>query len=156
MKPCVLLRRLRFATILLATVTLLAACVTSVDEIRSDPQHYRERTVVLRGRVVESIGVPFVDQAISLFEDETGRAIVVSKEPFASDVELSLRGRVVAFPEERTKESVAEAAGNLAEVLVETGFADTEKAARIATTLIEVASRFAERLGGLFFLVHAP
>lgn len=131
-----------------------AGCATTVAEIGENPGAYQEESVLLHGQVTESIAVPLVDQSVSLFTDGTGKALLISVEPFPEDTELSIRGRVLAFPERRTKDAVDGATERLSRALVDEGVADEATATRISGAITKVASRLAERLGALFLIVH--
>jgi hypothetical protein len=145
-----------FAVFMAAIGLLCTACTTTVGEIGADPGAYQDKTVLLRGEVTESIAVPLIDQSVSLFSDGTGKALLISVEPFPEDSELTIEGRVLAFPEQRTKEAVDEATERLSRALVDAGMADTDAATRISAPITKVASRLADRLGALFLIVHEP
>lgn len=133
---------------------LLAGCVTTVAEIAEDPQAYAERTVLLEGRVLESISIPFADQSVSVFADETGKALIIASSTFEKEVDLTIRGRVLAFPEEQTTEAVARTTRNLSQSLVDAGIVGADRADRLADAIVRVASKLADRLGALFLIVQ--
>ena len=142
------------ALALAAVVVLVAGCVTTVSQIAEDPQSYRDRPVLIRGTIERGISVPLVDLSVYLFSDETGKALLVSKDKIEAGGTITIRGRVIAFPKDETKAAVAETTKRLAELLVSSGLADESKADRIAGAITGVAGTIAEGLGGLFLIVH--
>jgi len=148
------MRRLTLRCAVAVLAVALSGCVTTVARIADDPQGYADRPVQIRGTIERGISIPFVDQSVYLFADDTGKALLISNESLETDTTIMVRGRVVAFPEDRSKEAVADATARLEQLLVSSGLADENKAGRIASAIAGAAGSIAERLGGLFLIVH--
>ena len=83
--------------LLLLIVFWLSACgaYLSISEIKNEPNRYRNRKVYIRGRVVETISIPFVQKGMFQVNDGTGKVWVMSRKrmPFRGD-KVTVKGKV--------------------------------------------------------------
>ncbi len=65
---------------LLLPVFLIFGCVayTQIAEIGDNPRQYDGRSVVVRGKVVETLSIPFVQKGMYQVDDGTGKIWVMS------------------------------------------------------------------------------
>ena len=72
----------RAGVLLLIVIFLLSGCGfhTSISRIKYDPQKYEGKRVSIKGKVVETAGIPFIQKGIYQVSDGSGKIWVVSQE----------------------------------------------------------------------------
>ena len=88
---------MRKGVLLLALIFLVSGCFfqMSISEIKYEPQKYRDREITIKGKVVETLGIPFVQKGIYQVDDGTGKIWVISqtRKPFRGE-EVTVEGKV--------------------------------------------------------------
>ena len=88
---------MRIVSLSLILVFLVLGCAlrVKVSEIKSEPEKYDSRQVSIKGTVVETVGIPFVQKGIYQVDDGTGKIWVVSQERRPSRGEkVAVKGEV--------------------------------------------------------------
>ena len=91
-----LLKRLTFASLILAAALLLTACPsqTTISQINADPGRYRHREVGIVGRVTDSYGV--LGQGAYELDDGTGRIWIATTRGVPSrGARVGVKGHVI-------------------------------------------------------------
>lgn len=81
----------------LILIFLVSGCVfhTSISRIKKDPQEYEGESVSIKGKVVETAGIPFVQKGIYQVDDGTGKIWVVSQKRRPSrGEEVTVKGKI--------------------------------------------------------------
>ncbi len=66
-----------------------------ISNIKDKPQKYQDRQVVIKGKVVETLSIPFVQKGMYQVNDGTGRIWVISQERMPSRGEkVAVKGKV--------------------------------------------------------------
>ena len=93
---------MRIAVSLLIVVALFAGCTaldfvsyTRIAQIRDNPESYADKQVRIKGRVMETLSIPFVRKGLFQVEDKTGSIWVISRDrmPVRGD-DLVVKGKV--------------------------------------------------------------
>jgi len=88
---------LRILALLFLMILFISSCATYVHlaEIKDRPKEFDEKTVVVRGRVVETISIPFVNKGMYQLDDGTDKIWVLSNQriPFRGD-KVIVEGKV--------------------------------------------------------------
>jgi hypothetical protein len=84
---------------LFAMIFTIFACglTTDISRIRENPQRYEGKKVSVKGQVVETLSIPFVQKGMFQIDDGTGKIWVMSqlRAPFRGD-KLTVKGTVKA------------------------------------------------------------
>ncbi|MGQ9608524.1 MAG: hypothetical protein ACUVWN_04430 [bacterium] len=51
-----------------------------ISEINDDPQRYQDKTVIVKGTVVETVAIPIIHDGLYQIDDNTGKIWVLSKD----------------------------------------------------------------------------
>ena len=88
---------MRIAALFLIFIILVSGCAfrVQVSEIKRRPEKYENKQVSVRGKVVESVGIPLVQKGVYQIDDGSGRIWVVSQNHRPSRGEkVSVKGEV--------------------------------------------------------------
>ena len=81
----------------LVIVLLVSGCSfhTQISKIRYEPQKYEGRQISIKGKVSETLGLPFVQKGIYQVDDGTGKIWVVSqiRRPYRGE-EVTVKGEL--------------------------------------------------------------
>jgi hypothetical protein len=68
---------------------------TQISEINDKPQEYKDKEVSIKGRVIETLSIPFVQKGIYQMEDSSGKIWVVSQKRVpARGEKVTVEGKV--------------------------------------------------------------
>jgi len=88
---------MRIGALFLILVFLASGCGfhLQISQIRHEPLKYRDKEVIVKGQVVETLGIPFVQKGIFQVDDGTGKIWVVSQKrrPVRGDAVI-VKGKV--------------------------------------------------------------
>ena len=88
---------MRMVAWFLIFIIFVSGCAfrVQVSEIKRRPQKYENKQVSVKGKVVETVGIPFVQKGVYQIDDGSGRIWVVSQKhrPSRSD-KVSVKGVV--------------------------------------------------------------
>ncbi len=88
---------MRIVALFLILILLASGCAfrVKVSDIKSKPEKYDSSQVSVKGTVVETVGIPFVQKGIYQLDDGTGKIWVVSQERRPSRGEkVTVKGEV--------------------------------------------------------------
>lgn len=81
----------------LVLVFAVSSCglYTSISKINREPQKYQGKRVLVKGKVVETLAIPFVQKGMYKIDDGTGKIWIMSEErvPFRGE-KVTVEGRV--------------------------------------------------------------
>ena len=141
-------------TMLIVMFFFSCATTTPISSISEDPQKYSGKTVLIDGEVLNVIHIPFVDSSLFLFGDGEWKAPVVSPVLHEKGETFRLTGRVMAFPEEGSKEASHTVVRAIADFLVEQQLVEEDKAEKTGNTVLKALYRLSEGLGQVFFIIE--
>ena len=77
---------IRMGGVLLISVLLMFGCGwhTHISEINERPQQYKDKQVSVKGKVVETLSIPFVQKGLYQMDDGSGKIWVMSQERIPS------------------------------------------------------------------------
>ena len=93
---------MRVGVLLLVCVSIMFGCSlpfhsprVHIADIQNEPQNYRDRQVLVKGRVVETLAIPFVEKGMYRVDDGTDRIWIVSQGtvPFRGE-KVTVKGKV--------------------------------------------------------------
>lgn len=87
----------RIVALLLVIILLASGCAfrERISEIKHSPQKYQGKQVHIKGKVVETLGIPFVQKGIYEIDDGTGKIWIVSqKRRPARGEKVAVKGKV--------------------------------------------------------------
>lgn len=143
--------------VILIVVTLALftfSCATEIPAIQKDPQRYSGKTVAIRGEVMNVINIPLVDVSIFLFGNSEVKAPAFSSVKHTRGEEYVMKARVMAFPEDETKDASEDSIRAIADFLVEHDIAESGKAEKVGAAVLNGLYKVSEGLGRLFFLIE--
>lgn len=72
---------MKIGALILALVFLVSGCsiYPSISKIKDDPQKYEDKKISIKGKVVETIGIPLIQNGIFQMDDGTGTIWIVSE-----------------------------------------------------------------------------
>lgn len=150
------MKRFTLYVLVMAGVLTFFSCVTAtpISRIAENPQAYSGKNVLIDGEVLQVINIPLVDSSLFLFGDDQWSVPVVSSIPHEKGESYRLSGRVMAFPENDSKEASKEAVQTIADFLVEREIVDAKKAEKAGDTVLKGLYRLSEGLGQVFFIIE--
>ena len=148
------MKRYTFLILIMVLLFLTIGCVTPIADISENPQKYSGKEVVINGTIFNVVNIPLVDSSLFLFGDEENKIPVVSSVKHEKGEAYLLKGRVMAFPEEGSKEASREVIGSIADFLVEKEVVEEKKADKAATSILKGLYRLSEGLGQMFFIIE--
>ena len=87
----------RIVALFLIIIFLASGCAfrVQISKIRHRPEKYQDKQVSIKGKVVETLGIPFVQKGVYQIDDGTGKIWVVSQERRTSrGEEIAVKGKV--------------------------------------------------------------
>lgn len=68
--------------LLILPIFLISGCAayTQIVEIRDNPSQYDERPVLVKGKVVETLSIPFIQKGMYQVDDNTGKIWIMSSQ----------------------------------------------------------------------------
>lgn len=71
---------MKLIVLLLLPIFFISGCAAYIQiaEIRDNPKQFDERSVTVRGKVVETLSIPFVQKGMYQIDDGTGKIWVMS------------------------------------------------------------------------------
>jgi hypothetical protein len=88
---------MRVGVLLFILVFAVVGCGwhTHISEINQTPQEYKDKEVSIKGRVVETLSIPFVQKGLYQMDDGSGKIWIVSGErvPFRGE-KVTVKGEV--------------------------------------------------------------
>ncbi|MBN2049040.1 MAG: hypothetical protein JW760_01240 [Spirochaetales bacterium] len=150
------MKRFAFYFLAIPVSLIFFGCVTAtpISRIVENPQAYSGKTVLIDGEVLQVINIPLVDSSLFLFGDDQWSVPVVSSTPHEKGELYRLSGRVMAFPENDSKEASREAVWAIADFLVEQDIVDEKKAEKTGEAVLKGLYRLSEELGRVFFVIE--
>lgn len=80
---------------LIILTLLISGCSISISKIRYEPEKYEGKKVSVKGRVSESLGIPFVQKGAYQLDDGSGKIWVLSQKRRPSRGEkVTVKGKV--------------------------------------------------------------
>jgi len=130
----------------------LTGCITTIAEIRNNPQKYSDRPVLLSGEIDIAVQIPFTETYIYTFKDKTGTIVVFSGIKHKTGDSIILSGSVIAFPEQEMDRDSKKTAAWLKKILIENKLVGKEIARNAADIIIKINSGISGGLGKIFFV----
>lgn len=141
--------------VLVASLAMLSfGCVTTVSRIQEDPQKYSDKTVSFKGEVMNVINIPLVDASVFLFGNEEDKVPAVSSMRHTKGEKYIMKGKVIAFPEDDSKEASEAVVTAIEEFLVEHDLVKKDKARRVGEAVLSGLYKVSEDLGRVFFVLE--
>ncbi len=74
--------RMKTKLSLLILLLFISGCASymNISEINDNPQRYQDKTVIVRGTVVETVAIPIIHDGLYQIDDNTGKIWVLSKD----------------------------------------------------------------------------
>ena len=84
-----------FISLLLIILSIYGcASYVSISDIKSDPSKYQDKQVIVKGKVAESLGLPFMQKGMYQLDDGTDTIWVLSKNvPFRGE-KVTVKGTI--------------------------------------------------------------
>ena len=85
----------KIAFLILVFTVSSCGTYTHVSKINSEPQKYQGKQVLVKGKVVETFAIPFVQKGMYQIDDGTGEIWIMSQErvPFRGE-KVTVKGKV--------------------------------------------------------------
>lgn len=148
------MNKLKIVTIC-ASILLLLSCVTTLKQVKEDPQNYVGEVIQIRGDITKVQKIPLTDFSLLIFKDtEDIRAVVFTTKERREGHGISIKGKVLAIEEATVNDTSTVAVNGLTDFLIEHNFADRDKSKNISSTAIKIVRALSKGMGSFFFIIE--
>jgi hypothetical protein len=148
------LNKLKLIT-LCASILLLLSCVTTLKQVKEDPQNYVGKVIRIHGDITKVQKIPLTDFSLLIFKDtEDISAVVFTSKERKEGHGISLKGKVLAVEEDTVNDRSSAAVNGLTDFLIEHKFAERDKAENISSAVIKIVHTLSKGIGSFFFIIE--
>ncbi len=134
---------------------LVSGCATSLNTIRSQPDQYAGKKVLICGNIKHKFPIPFTEVRVYTIEDSTASMVLIGPSTYKPGAKVKTHAQVIGIAENDAVQSAKETADTLREILVSKKIADPATARKISAVVLTAVSKISSSVEGSYFLIDS-
>lgn len=148
------MNKVSLGLIVVVLAVVVFSCATSVETIRSNPEDYVGKDVMVRGTVTRKMPLPLTDYSLCILSGENEEMILFALNDYAKGDTIMTKVHVIGTTEEGGRRSAKQAADAIIKFLIDNKITEKKIAEKISNGLVMVVSTITGAVEGSYLLAE--